>query len=554
MKIATFLLATASLPSLTRCFLPLWPPGPEADARAVCSSLSSVHGNKVEWTKSSPQQQQQQHPHLHLLQKQQSTAYVSATRDYWNVINASKKPVCVFFPSSAEDVSSAVRALMTYPAARFALRSGGHNSNPGFSSVEGGVLIAFAPGLCSVEIADDEGSVLVGAGCKWDQVYSRLQPLGRTVVGGRMGDVGVTGFILGGGLSYLSGQYGLGCDNVLAFECVLANGTIVMASPYKHPDLFFALRGGGNQFAIVTRMLLRTFVVGDGGLVWGGVRIYAGNQRAALFAAIANFTASNRDNKAAIIPTFTIIDAFGLVQHFPIGVLFFFYDGRRAPPGVFDAFDAIPTIFSNTVTRPYLALTRQLLGGNFYKNLRVRLRVNAFPNMPVPAMSSFLARHWDHVVSTTSAAAADDRMDLRVFSFVLQPIPRALAVASMAAMPMPNALGLDPDHGDRIWVQYDLAWANPACDRFCALRLKKIVDGAKEVHRWGFAGIPPTNYRSGNLEYLSYNPLFMNEAMDDQPVLQSYGDETHRALKAFQRKYDPAGLLSTRQGGFTLGW
>ncbi|RCI16020.1 hypothetical protein L249_1970 [Ophiocordyceps polyrhachis-furcata BCC 54312] len=539
-KIVTSLLTTSLLPFLTTCFLPpSRPPGPEADAEAVCWSLSSVHGNdKVEWTTKS----------------QQSTAYVSATSDYWNVINAGKRPVCVFFPSSAADVSSAVRALMAYPAARFALRSGGHNSNPGFSSVDGGVLIAFAPGLCAVDLASDAGSVLVGAGCKWDQVYSRLQPLGRTVVGGRMGDVGVTGFILGGGLSYLSGQYGLGCDNVLAFECVLANGTIVMASQVKHPDLYFALRGGGNQFAIVTRMLLRTFVVGDRGLVWGGVRIYAGNQPAALFAAISNFTASNRDNKAAMIPTFTLVDAFGLIQHFPLGVFFFFYDGREAPPGVFDAFNAIPAIFSDTVTRPYLALTRQLLGGDFYKNLRVRLRVNAFPNMPGPAMESFLARHWDHVVSTTSAAAADDRMDLRVFSVVLQPIPRALAVASRAASPIPNPLGLDPNHGDRIWVQYDLAWANPACDRFCAVRLKEIVDGAKEIHRRGYAGIPPTNYRSGNLEYLSYNPLFMNEAMDDQPVLQSYGHETHMALKVFQQRYDPTGLLSTRQGGFKIGW
>ncbi|RDA94226.1 hypothetical protein CP533_0580 [Ophiocordyceps camponoti-saundersi (nom. inval.)] len=544
MKIATSVLATIFLPFPATAFLPSWPSGPEADARAVCSTLWSVYGNKVEWSKSPPQQNQHQ--------QQQSKAYVSATRDYWNVINASKRPVCVFFPSSAADVSAAVRALMAYPSARFALRSGGHNSNPGFSSVDGGVLIAFSPGLCSVEIASDEKSVLVGAGCKWDQVYSKLQPLGRTVVGGRLGDVGVTGFILGGGLSYLSSQYGLGCDNVLAFECVLANGTVVMASPFKHPDLYFALRGGGNQFAIVVRMLLRTFVVGDRGLVWGGIRIYAGDQRAALFAAISNFTASNRDNKAAIIPTFTIVDAFGLVNRFPVGVLFFFYDGRKAPPGVFDAFNSIPTILSNTVTRPYLALTRQLLGGNFYKDLRVRLRVNAFPNMPEPAMGSFLARHWHHVVSATSAAAADDRMDLRLFSFTLQPIPRAIAIASRAANSVPNALGLEPDHGDRLWVQYDLAWANPTCDRFCAVRLKEIVDEAKEIHRRGFAGIPPTNYRSGNLEYLSYNPLFMNEAMDDQPVLQSYGHETHGRLKVFQQRYDPAGLFSTRQGGFTL--
>ncbi|PHH81059.1 hypothetical protein CDD80_3341 [Ophiocordyceps camponoti-rufipedis] len=297
--------------------------------------------------------------------------------------------------------------------------------------------------------------------------------------------------------SFIRSLFGLACDNVLSFECVLANGTIVTASPTSHPDLYFALRGGGNQHAIVTRLKLRTHPIGDKGLVWGGLRIYAADHLVALMNSISNFTASSADVKAAIIPTFTAVDLFGL--GLPVGLVLFFYDGREPTPGLWSAFDALPSLLSDTRTRPYLEITRQLSGGNIYKNMRVQLRFNAFRNLPAPAMTSFLERHWKLV---TSAAASRNPLDLHILSFALQPLSRAVARASLAANAMPNALGLDPDHGDRLWAQYDLAWANNLCDSSCPARLRDLVDEASRLHRNLSAGIRPTNYVAGDLEHI----------------------------------------------------
>ncbi|KAL8695588.1 MAG: hypothetical protein Q9224_003321 [Gallowayella concinna] len=88
----------------------------------------------------------------------------------------------------------------------------------------------------------------VGAGQRWGDVYKQLDAYNVTVVGGRVLDVGVGGLILGCGLSYLSDLHGLACDNVVNFEVVLANGSVVDANVKSNPELWWALKGGGNNF------------------------------------------------------------------------------------------------------------------------------------------------------------------------------------------------------------------------------------------------------------------------------------------------------------------
>lgn len=81
----------------------------------------------------------------------------------------------------------------------------------------------------------------IGSGLIWDDVYASLEPLGVNVVGGRVTGVGVAGFSLGGGYSWLTNQYGLTVDNILAYELVLPNGTVTTVDE-SVPDLFFALK------------------------------------------------------------------------------------------------------------------------------------------------------------------------------------------------------------------------------------------------------------------------------------------------------------------------
>lgn len=88
------------------------------------------------------------------------------------------------------------------------------------------------------------------------------------------------------------------------FEVVLADGTVANANRTSHPDLWWALRGGGNQFAIVTRVTLQAHPEGQNGQVWGGLRLYPSSANKALFKAVTDFTRANTDPKAAVIPTF----------------------------------------------------------------------------------------------------------------------------------------------------------------------------------------------------------------------------------------------------------
>jgi FAD/FMN-containing dehydrogenase len=83
-------------------------------------------------------------------------------------------------------------------------------------------------------------------------VHKAFEGTNVTVVGGRIGEVGVGGYVVGGGLSFLSTQYGWAANNIVSFEVVLANATIVTASNTSHPDLYRGLKGGGNNYGIVT--------------------------------------------------------------------------------------------------------------------------------------------------------------------------------------------------------------------------------------------------------------------------------------------------------------
>lgn len=143
-----------------------------------------------------------------------------------------------------------------------AVRSGGH-SYLGFNNIANGVTIDLGlMNRSSYDPVQDLASVEPGAAWK-DVYYNLLQNGNVTVTGGRDGGVGVGGFLLGGGNSYYTGRNGFGCDQVVNFEVVLANGSIVEASDDQNPALWKALKGGSLNFGIVTRFDLRAMPAVD---------------------------------------------------------------------------------------------------------------------------------------------------------------------------------------------------------------------------------------------------------------------------------------------------
>lgn len=193
-----------------------------------------------------------------------STRYNESLASYFSPQAAAVQPLCFVTPQTVDEVSAVVKSLTSGghgDTANFAVRGGGHMWIPGASNSGGGVTIDLR-GLNSVELSEDHSTVSVGGGATWDLIYNKLDALSLSVAGGRVAGVGVSGLTLGGGISYFGPRHGWTCNQATSFEVVLADGSIVQASAQENADLWKGLRGGANNFGIVTRMELVTFEQG----------------------------------------------------------------------------------------------------------------------------------------------------------------------------------------------------------------------------------------------------------------------------------------------------
>jgi FAD/FMN-containing dehydrogenase len=146
-----------------------------------------------------------------------------------------------------------------------AVRGGGHNG-PGLGTVDDGLVIDLAP-MKGIRVNPDERTVRVEGGCTWGEVDHATHVFGLATPSGFVSTTGVGGLTLGGGIGYLSRKYGLTIDNLLGVDMVLADGSFVSASAEENTDLYWAVRGGGGNFGVVTSFLFRLHPVST---VYGG--------------------------------------------------------------------------------------------------------------------------------------------------------------------------------------------------------------------------------------------------------------------------------------------
>lgn len=472
-----------------------------AAGQAACAQLSKLLGQKVSSIPLDP-------------------AYIQSTKKYFSSEQAQNKPSCVVGPTSYSDVQTAVKVIRQFNST-LAVKAGGHQTNNYWSSTAGGVLID----LINMRTKTYDSSTQTGyyqPGNKWADLYPYYENLGVIPVGGRIADVG-SGLSLGGGLSYLSGQYGLACDSFKALDVVLINGTLVQATATnQYKDLFFSLKGGGNQFGIVVGYTVDVYPIGD---TWGGVLIYGSDQFEAVYESVLKFTNENKDPKAAVIGTLEIIGLPSVVDVLTYPVLkgltqfILLFNVYNGPDGtqVFKQFTDIPHILDTRQKQPYNNIAN----------------IDPVGNLSIGSVS-FRAGSHSSTSSTASATlkqALDDFLNYAdqskgtydVLSFDMQPVPASLVQASRAK----GGNAQDSVDGPYYWLNYlhstTLGYPNAQ---------KSLADFKTMVEK------------TPNDPSL---PIFLNDANADQPILQSY--RAFDKLKAAKAVYDPDNYLSTHMGG-----
>ena len=177
------------------------------------------------------------------------------------VFNAAidRHPTLIARCTDPDDVVRAVKFARSEGLA-LSVRGTGHNV-AGFAVCDGGLVIDLS-GMKRVAVDSSERTVRAEGGCTWGEVNDALQPHGLAATGGFVSITGVSGLTLGGGLGWLVRKHGLALDNLLSAQVVLADGGLVTAGPRENSDLFWAIRGGGGNFGVVTSFEFRVHPVG----------------------------------------------------------------------------------------------------------------------------------------------------------------------------------------------------------------------------------------------------------------------------------------------------
>ena len=180
-------------------------------------------------------------------------------REAYN-LTVDQQPAAIAFPADARDVQEIVR----YAAAnglRVAPQRTGHNASP-ITSLEDVVLLK-TDRLDTVEIDAAALRARVGAGVKWESVVPRASELGLAALHGSTPDVSIVGYGLGGGVGWYGRKHGLFTNSITAIELVTADGRLQRVDADNDPELFWALRGGGGSFGVVTALEFRLFPIAE---------------------------------------------------------------------------------------------------------------------------------------------------------------------------------------------------------------------------------------------------------------------------------------------------
>jgi hypothetical protein len=417
-----------------------------------------------------------------------------------------KRPLLIARCADVADVIAAVNFGRDQKLP-IAVRSGGHNG-PGHGTVDDGLVIDLSM-MKGVRVDPANRTVRVGAGCTSGDVDHATHPFGLAVPFGIVSTTGVAGLTLGGGSGHLSRKFGLTIDNLIEADVVLADGSCVTASRTANADLFWALRGGGGNFGVVTSFLFQAHPVG---MVFAGPMAWEQSHARAIMRAYRDFLPKAPEELGAFVGLKMVPANSPFPKEFwgaRICLLVACYngseeDGKKALAPLLDALP--PPALNWMGMMPYPAL-QSMFDGLYPKGMQWYWRgdfVNALSDQAIEA----------HV-----AEAAKTPSELSLMH--LYPIDGAV-----------HRVGKQ----DTAWSTRDATWS-------------MVIAGIDpDPQKAG----PVTRWTKAYWEALHpFNPggAYSNFMMDDEGdarVKATYGDNYNR-LAALKKKYDPANLFRVNQ-------
>jgi FAD/FMN-containing dehydrogenase len=406
---------------------------------------------------------------------------------------ASGTPAYVLRPRSARDVQAAVR-FTAGAGLLLSVRGGGH-SFAGFGTNDAGVVIDLS-GLADVEVIDEERRLVrIGGGATWGQVAAALAPHGLAISSGDTKSVGVGGLTLTGGIGWKVRKYGLALDDVVAAEVVTANGEAVRASSTEHPALFWAIRGGGGNFGIVTAF---EFVAHSTREVFFGRIAFPASEAATVLRGWAGYLRTAPDE---LTSTALVANPFAGGPEAPVDIYVAFDgDDSRLAARTIDPIRRLGTVIDDDVALvPYADTLED--GATLPPGIHFVPRSAFVDNESVRDVLQILVegRAFEHspFIAVRFLGGAVSRVPNDATAYAHR--RAALMVVTMAAGPMPVVQAAGP--------AVEAIWS----------RLAPHVDGA----------------------YAN----FLASATDDD-VAAIYPSETYERLAAVKRQYDPGNLFA----------
>ncbi|KAJ8131493.1 hypothetical protein O1611_g2129 [Lasiodiplodia mahajangana] len=419
------------------------------------------------------------------------------------------KPHCIYKLHNTAAVSKAIKIIGFFQVP-FATRSGGHSPNPGSSNIENGVLLDLQS-INQITLDADKKVVRVGPGARWGQVFDMLDEHETSVIGGRIPNVGVGGLVLGGGFFHFSGQFGLAADNI-----VLADGTIANANVDENTDLFWALKGGGPNFGIVTKYDLYTVPVRN---IWYRWDAYSVDKAEAILDAMVKWQREGASDLKSTVALIMSLDSVG------VGLI---YSAPADNPSVFAPFFEIQPMAAviSPTNGTVKALTDFL--ANTFSHEPLRHDYRAASSKIDAQLYKDVWRSWKEKAQAVREATGANQ------TFTIQPIVKNMVEQGIAKGG--NPMGIPSQ--DHQWWTTVVDWKNANDDD--AVRSVSVNTGDS----WK---------NLGQKRGLDLPHIFMNDASRDQNPLASYGEENLARLKEIALKYDKDQLFQKLQnGGFLL--